>query len=444
MKHNFKQHFESISSFILKELQNDEKASISYRAEQSYFLRFNQAKVRQNGSVEQIHAGVTLWKNTKTISFGLGLSGELSQDFILIAKELEKARITASLLPDDPYQSIPTANEKSNTVYAGKLLPTATIEKTLLDPVRDLDFAGLFSQGIICRGSMNWAGAHHWFETENFLLDYSVWLPNGRAVKSVYSGREWSDDEYKKKIAQAREGLSVLSCEPKKIEPGRYRMFITADALVEVVDFFSWNGFGERCMQQGESAYLALKEKRESFADSFSLTQDFSLGLEPAFNEDGELAPEQLPIVQNGTLVNTLVSSRSEKQYGVKSNGAPSGEWMRSVVIGAGDLCEEDALKELGTGIYVSNFHYLNWSDPAFARVTGMTRFACLWVEDGKVVAPIADMRWDESLYNMFGANLLAITKERHMFTNTATYEERAVGGCLLPGILVKDFNCTL
>ena len=53
-------------------------------------------------------------------------------------------------------------------------------------------------------------------------------------------------------------------------------------------------------------------------------------------------------------------------------------------------------------------------------------------------------MRWDESLYNMFGANLLAVTKERHLFADTGTYEERSVGGCLLPGILVKDFNCTL
>ena len=73
-----------------------------------------------------------------------------------------------------------------------------------------------------------------------------------------------------------------------------------------------------------------------------------------------------------------------------------------------------------------------------------MTRFACLWVENGKITAPIADMRWDESLYNMFGANLLALTKERKLFVETSTYEERAVGGCLLPGILVKDFNCTL
>ena len=98
----------------------------------------------------------------------------------------------------------------------------------------------------------------------------------------------------------------------------------------------------------------------------------------------------------------------------------------------------------LGTGVYVSNFHYLNWSDVQSARVTGMTRFSCLWVEDGKIVGPIKDMRWDESLYNMLGAKLEAVTRERHLLVESMTYERRQVGGSLLPGILVDGLSFTL
>ena len=76
---------------------------------------------------------------------------------------------------------------------------------------------------------------------------------------------------------------------------------IAADALVDVVEFFSWNGFGERALQQGESAYLALKEGREHFAEAFNLTQDFSLGVEPAFNGEGEAAPEKLTVIEKGS-----------------------------------------------------------------------------------------------------------------------------------------------
>ncbi|MBU0956625.1 MAG: hypothetical protein KKI09_14455, partial [Spirochaetes bacterium] len=73
-----------------------------------------------------------------------------------------------------------------------------------------------------------------------------------------------------------------------------------------------------------------------------------------------------------------------------------------------------------------------------------MTRFACLWVENGSIVGPIKDMRWDESLYNMLGAKLEAVTKERHLQVENMTYEQRAVGGSLLPGILVDGLNFTL
>ena len=313
-----------------------------------------------------------------------------------------------------------------------------------MGPTAGLDFTGLFSQGIMCRAAANSSGAKHWFQTETFLVDYSAWLPNGRAVKSSYAGREWSDAQYASRIESTRQSLKNLELPQKALTPGSYRAFISADALNEVVPFFSWTGFGERGLRQGESAYIAMKEGRESMSPKFSLSQDFSLGVQPAFNDDGELAPDRLVIVKGGKIENTVICSRTAKQYGLKANGAGDGEDLRSVSIEPGDLPEADALKALGTGVYVSNFHYLNWSDVQAGRVTGMTRFSCLWVEDGKIVGPIKDMRWDESLYNMLGAKLEAVTKERHLQVEAETYEHRAVGGSLLPGILVDGLSCTL
>lgn len=444
MKTDFKDYFKAIADFVLSEMLEDEKISIYFSGEKSYFMRFNKAKVRQNGTIEQGYFNFTFWKRNRTYKFGFGIQADIDEDKKNAARALQAAREIILLLPEDKYQSIPESSSTSETVYSGSLLPEDKIPETVLYPAQDLDFTGLYSQGTICEGVITSAGASHWFQTDTFNMDYSVWLENGRGIKSLYSGTEWKDEEYKLKLQNAREGLTVLHTPQKKLAPGKYKAFISADALVDVIDFFSWNGFSERGMQQGSSAYLALREGRERFSEKFNLTQDFSLALEPPFNANGESAPEKLAIIERGVLKNTLVSLRTETQYGVKSNGAPSSENMRSVVIGGGSLAEADILKELGTGIYISNFNYLNWSDTSSARVTGMTRFACLWVEDGKIVAPIADMRWDESMYNMFGGNLLAVTKERHIFASTGTYGGRSTGGSLLPGILVKNFNCTL
>jgi len=442
--HSYQTHFHALAAHLLSALLNDERSTISYQAETSFFMRFNQARVRQTGRVEQSSLQVKLFKGRKTWTFSLQLSGSMPQDLVRITEALTQARMTLPLLPDDPYQTVPEATETSSHEFAGSLLPEDEIPARILDPAQGMDLTGIFTQGVICRGTATSSGARHWFATHTFLVDYSAWLPNGKGVKSSYAGRHWSSQDYAKRLAASRRDLEHLSRPETILQPGSYRVFVTADALKELVVFFSWNGLSEREIQQGDSAYLALREGRESFSGRFSLSQDFRLGLEPAFNEAGETAPQVLPLIERGQLVNTLVSARTARQYDRTSNAATDDEGVRSAVIAAGNLAEADALKTLGTGIYISNFHYLNWSDPATARITGMTRFACLWVEEGSIRGPIRDMRWDESLYAMLGSKLEAVTRERHLLVETSTYEMRAVGGSLLPGILVNGLTVTL
>ncbi|PKL24900.1 MAG: hypothetical protein CVV47_06315 [Spirochaetae bacterium HGW-Spirochaetae-3] len=444
MTNDFKAHFDAIKARALGELLPGERAAISYSAERSAYMRFNNGKVRQSGTVLQADLSIKLWKGAKSYSFQLGLSCDADVDDERVADAIGSARALLPLLPDDPYQAVPEAAESSDARYGGKLLPEGEIPARVLDPAAGLDFTGIYSQGLVCRAAANSAGADHWFQTETFLVDYSAWLPNGRAVKSSYAGRDWSDGEYAARIASTRGSLENLSKPEKVLTPGKYRAFITADALNEVVTFFSWNGFGERGLRQGESAYIAMREGRESMSPLFGFSQDFSLGVQPAFNDDGELAPDRLVVVEGGRIRNTIVCSRTAKQYGIPANGAGDEEEARSVAIDAGDLPEADALEAIGTGVYVSNFHYLNWSDVQAARITGMTRFSCLWVEDGEVVGPIKDMRWDESLYNMLGAKLEAVTRERHLIVESMTYDHRQVGGSLLPGLLVDGLSFTL
>ena len=76
--------------------------------------------------------------------------------------------------------------------------------------------------------------------------------------------------------------------------------------------------------------------------------------------------------------------------------------------------------------------------------MTGMTRFATFWVEDGQLVAPMNVMRFDESFYRMFGENLIGLTRERHLILDAGTYEQRSTSSAYLPGALIEDFTFTL
>ena len=176
----------------------------------------------------------------------------------------------------------------------------------------------------------------------------------------------------------------------------------------------------------------------------FSLSEDFTSGMVPRFNYNGELAPEKMDLILSGSLSNTLVSTRTAKEYNVKSNFASENESMRSPNISTGNLNEEDILQTLDEGIYLSNLHYLNWSDRLGGRITGMTRYACFWVEKGKIVAPIENMRFDDSIYNFFGYNLESLSNKAYFHPTIETYGGREFGGVTCPGILLKSFELTL
>ena len=176
----------------------------------------------------------------------------------------------------------------------------------------------------------------------------------------------------------------------------------------------------------------------------FSLSEDFSTGLTPMFNDDGELAVTRLPLINNGTLKNTLINSRTAKEYNIESNFAGSWEGLRSPVMSTGNLIEDNIIQEIDKGVFLNNLHYLNWSDNVGGRITGMTRYACFWVEDGKIVAPIENMRFDDTIYNIFGSHLESVTNHSQFISDTGTYSGRSVGGTDCPGILLNSFSLTL
>lgn len=179
-------------------------------------------------------------------------------------------------------------------------------------------------------------------------------------------------------------------------------------------------------------------------SSKLNLQENFSRGIVPRFNQLGEVAPEQIPVIEAGELVNTLVNSRTAKEYNLASNSANRSESLRAPELSTGSLAAEDILSALGTGLYLSNLHYLNWSDLPGGRITGMTRHACFWVENSKIIAPIKDLRFDETLYAFWGENLEALTDFQAFIPNTDTYNTRKLGGSLVPGMLVGDFTFTL
>ena len=109
-----------------------------------------------------------------------------------------------------------------------------------------------------------------------------------------------------------------------------------------------------------------------------------------------------------------------------------------------GTLADADVLGALGTGIYIGNLWYCNFSDRMNCRVTGMTRFASFWVEHGRIVAPLNVMRFDDSLFRVLGPNLEALGATPELLIDNHTYDGRGTSSARVPGALIRDFSLTL
>jgi len=149
-------------------------------------------------------------------------------------------------------------------------------------------------------------------------------------------------------------------------------------------------------------------------------------------------------LVDAGALVGSLVSPRTAREFDLPVNGANGEEVPESLVMAGGTLAEKDALDALGTGLAIGNLHYLNYSDRPAGRMTGMTRFATFWVEEGKIVAPIDVLRFDDTIYRLLGANLEALTTETELLLDSGSYRSRTLSSLDLPGALVKEMAFTL
>jgi predicted Zn-dependent protease len=439
---HWEQSFEQLCTLLLDSLNADEHLSIDLAGEQSHFMRLNRAKVRQSGTVTDGEVSLRLTHRQRTATISLPFTSQPS-DGAAALDALNDLRQELPQLPEDPYIVLPQNYGSSHEVYPGQLLSPEDAPNAILPMVQGVDFTGIYASGEIVRANANSAGQRHWFATETFFLDYSMIAPSEKAVKATLAGQAWDTAKFQAQIEESKTQLQALDRPVKTIAPGRYRTYLAPAAIAEIMGMFSWGGVSESSIRQGGSALAKMREGK-NLSPLFTLKENFSRGTVPRFNSQGEIAPEEVSLIVAGELVNTLVNARTAKEYGVPSNAANGSESLCAPELSSGTLRTEEILSQLDTGLYLSNLHYLNWSDRVGGRITGMTRYACFWVEQGEIVAPIQDLRFDDSLYAFFGENLEVVTASQSFVADVDTYESRSLGGALVPGALIRDFTFTL
>lgn len=437
-------YINALADAVLAATPSGLESSLHVAAEDSTFLRFNHAKVRQATQVSQAYATLTLSHNARCAESTVSLTGDVKGDTArLLATQTELQHDLPSL-PQDPHLLRPDKVVDTCRDEPGTLPSASEVIEAVTTSAQGLDLVGLLASGPLVRAYADSRGQRNWHRVDTFSFDWCLYHSTDKAVKAVHAGQHWSRDAWASQLAQGAAQVPLLGLPAKTLPPGRYRAYFAPSAVSDLLGTLAWGGFSQKEQAVGTSPLMRLLRGEAALQVSVQLAEDTGRSIAPAFTPEGFTGPAAVPLIVNGHHAHSLCSPRSAREFGLPTNGALASENPQALSLAAGTLPEAEVLKALGTGLYISNLHYLNYSDRPHCRVTGMTRFACFWVEQGELVAPLQVMRFDDDLLDLLGPRLIALTERAELHQDTSTYGQRQLGSITTPGILVDGFELTL
>ena len=435
--------FFSLADFATSGVRGNEVLLLRLRGENSDFVRFNQGRVRQAGTVAQRALSLELLEGSRHAAAELSLTGDLQRDRAAIGHEIDRLREVVVQLPPDPHLLYATDVGSSERVEQSALPTQQQALQCILSAAAKHDFVGIYASGRMCRGFANSLGQRNWHASDSVHLDWSLHGPGGIAVKDNYATRDWQAEVLELRLEESAKQLDMLRRPAKRLQPGVYRVYLAPSAMFEIVALLSWGGFGLKSQRTKQTPLLRLTEGALSLSPELSIDERGD-GTAAGFDDFGFPKPGRLNLIRGGRIGDALVSARSAAEFSVAPNGAGPQESPESLEIQPGSLPGTRVLQELGQGIFISNLWYLNYSDKASCRLTGMTRFACLWVERGQFVAAIEPLRFDDSIYRIWGDRLVGLTDGSTLVFDAESYGGRSTTTASLPGALISEMRFTL
>jgi predicted Zn-dependent protease len=205
-------------------------------------------------------------------------------------------------------------------------------------------------------------------------------------------------------VAQEAVDKAMRGVNPRQIEPGDYEVILEPYAVSDLLDFFSWLSFGalpfleKRSFMSGRIGERVMGENVSIWDDALSPD-----GLPSPFDYEG--VPRQpVPFIENGVARGVVWDSYLAGKHGGDARstghalpaGATFGPIPLNMYMAAGDASIDDMIKDVKRGIWVSRFWYTRTVHPLNVVVTGMTRDGTFLIENGKIVGPVASMRFTQ------------------------------------------------
>lgn len=231
-------------------------------------------------------------------------------------------------------------------------------------------------------------------------------------------------------VAETAVRKTLESADPQDVEPGEYEVILEPQAVSEMMAFFQWYGPNARIYHE-KSSYLSDKMGKKVFGDNITLIDDPFHELVFPMPFDYEGFPKKKAIfVENGILKQIAYDSYYAKKYKVENTGhalpAPNtlGPIPLHLYIVPGDATRAQMIKSVKRGLLVTRLWYVRVLNPKALNITGMTRDGTFLIEDGKIIKPVKNLRFNQSIPEALN-NVISIENK---LTQLASFEGELIG----------------
>jgi predicted Zn-dependent protease len=234
---------------------------------------------------------------------------------------------------------------------------------------------------------------------------------------------------------------ALRSRKPRPLEPGNYTVILEPRPAARYLSLMLGT-LNARNAEEGRS-FMSGKNRGESklgekvFGDNFTLRSEIGNPVlrQSPIGQDG-LPARSITWVEKGVVKNLFYDRFWAQRQKKEPTGTTPG---MSLVMEGGTATVDEMIKATKRGLLVSFFWYIRPVDNMTLLNTGMTRDGLFLIENGKIVGPVQNFRWNESPAVSFN-NITMLGKPVPMHTGEA-YDNP--GTALVPPMMLEDFTMT-
>ncbi|MCR9160129.1 MAG: metallopeptidase TldD-related protein [Nannocystaceae bacterium] len=195
---------------------------------------------------------------------------------------------------------------------------------------------------------------------------------------------------------------ALRSKEPTPLDPGDYTVILAPQAVSDLLGFLV-GAMSHRAAVEGRSFFSApggkTKIGQALFHPSITLRSDPTDAKNPAavMTTDGDPQP-MVTWIEKGVLRALRAGRFWGDQAGVPVRPSPSSLHLSG---GASTDSLLDLIGKVDKGVLVSRLWYNRMLQPRTITSTGLTRDGTFWIEGGKIVRPVKNLRYNDSVVTL-------------------------------------------